>query len=208
MQFVQLAPMKVLGGCLGVLALATPAKAEVVAYEFAGVVDWVGEIGSGWVLDDSVRDGTPFWGRFTFDPDAPDSEPIPGRARYGGAGFSLAIEIGSYSWASSDGGAYGVVGVGGFWFGAEDFSANEHLWVGSLTCSLTVPELSGGALPAEPFPLLGNSFAGKIDDVPFSGESHIGGHLTEFIIVPEPTAILLIPIAFGLLRRRPTFQSF
>lgn len=203
MRLLRLVRSMVLGCCILLLALAAPAKAEIMAYEFAGVVDSVGSIGSGWVLDDSIAIGTPFRGRFTFDPDAPDSEPIPSRARYGGPGFSLAVDIGSYSWASGDGGAYGVVGVGGFWFSATDFPVDDDLWVGVLTCSLTLPGLSGGALPTEPFSLMGNSFAGKIDDVPFSGESQFGGHLTEFIIVPEPTAVLLIAVALGLSLRRP-----
>lgn len=198
--------LRTLGACVVITALAGPAQAEMMAYEFTGVVDWVGAIGSGWVLDNSVTVGTPFSGRFTFDSDAPDLDPATDESRYSNPGFSLSVDVGSYSWSSGDGATEGSVVVGGFWFGAVGFPAGSSLWANHFICGLTVPELSGGALPVEPFPLLNSSFSAKIQDVPFSGESQFGGHLTQFNIVPEPAAVLLIAVGLALLQHRPAFR--
>lgn len=208
MHLLKVASPGVLSCCIALMALSRPANADVMAYEFAGVVDWVGQMGSGWVLDNSITVGTPFAGRFSFNPATPDSDPAPDRARYRGSGFSMAVEIGSYSWASGDGGARAEVGLGGFWFSAEGFAVGDGLWGNSLTCSLALPGLSGGPLPTEPFPLSSTSLVGKIDNVPFTGGSHFGGHLTEFSIVPEPTGVLLLALGVVFLRRRANLRIF
>ena len=186
------------------VVLAGSTKAGTMAYEFTGVVDWVDAIGSGG-LDPSVHVGTPFAGRFTFDSNAPDSDPASDRGLYTGPGFSMSVDVGSYSWSSGDGAAVGVVNMSGFTFGAGNFGVGDNLWINGITCGFAEPTLAGGALPTEPFALSPSDYFGaKVDNVSFAPVAFFRGPLTTFAIVPEPCCMLLMVggLISVLIRRR------
>lgn len=188
---------------------STQAQAAIMAYEFTGVIDQIDALGSGWVLDDSIKPGTSFWGRFTFDTEAVDTIPGSTSGQYTGSSFSMYVEIGSYSWFSGNG--VGTITVHNsildvLVFGSRGFETDEGFGVNALACSLTDPTatfLSADSIPTVPFPLSGpNSFFGKIYDIPWTGESLFWGHLTTLVVVPEPASVLLLLLTLAFLPKR------
>lgn len=193
-----------------VALFARASLAVPMAYEFSGVVERVYD--SDAVLDGSVTQGTEFSGQFTFDSDAVDSNPDPSIGEYAGPAFSMTLNVGSYSWFSGAGNGDVRVALGEFYDdmmlgtptafevgeGIEIFSMG--VWfshMGSIFTSDALPTMN-------PFPLssLSNGLWVKGNNTLEHTHFELGGPLTSFTVVPEPTSVLFLMLAFGLLRRR------
>lgn len=184
-----------------------------MAYEFTGVVDTVNDPSG--LLDGSVQPGTAFSGRFTFDSSAEDSISSPLLGEYTGPSFSMTLTVGSYSWFSGPGN--GDVDIqndahgDGFSLGTEPFpvDVNIQVFMGCRLYERTGDVFLSDALPVDPFPL--SSFQGgfgvKGYDVLVPSLFDFGGQLSSFTIVPEPTVVLLIALALGILQRRSVNRS-
>jgi len=183
------------GLLVALLALTGPAKAELMAYEFTGVVGSFNDPSG--VLDGSIHAGTGFSGRFTFDSDAPDLNTSPSIGEYGGPAFSMTLHIGSYSWFSGAGNGDVRVALGEFYddmmLGTPTaFTVGEGMEIFSMVVGFSHRGriFASDALPLmNPFPLA--SFQGGLGvkgNNPLE-QTHfeLAGPLTSFTVVPEPT---------------------
>jgi hypothetical protein len=201
------------GMLIATLALAGPAKAEMMAYQFAGVVEWVTDPGN--ALRGLVQSGTSFSGLFRFDSDAQDLAPDSVWGDYRGPSFSITVNFGPYS-GDSAASVYGSAmilvandssGGDGLGLSAEDFPVTDELEIASVSAGLadyTGNIFANDSLPLGPFDLSGldTSFTLKGDISLGVGMFVVGGGLTSFTVTPEPTAVLLTLLGLGLLHRR------
>lgn len=222
-------------GCLYIalgLALAPPASAELITFDFTATVKSVSDASD--LLDDSVHVGTPITGSYTFDSSAPGTptsisssydmgtpgcgvETQVGRylLRTGGQDPSLRITLENDSINQRD--AYTVMGWG-------DVVTEPTLMIGALVpVSLTDPTqtaLSSTALPLTPPDL--NSYSGRINYIVF--EPVGGGPLASVrsyvetltlrgpTPIPEPGSLALLvssaaPLSALWARRRSPLHS-
>jgi len=194
-------------GAFSAALLAGRAIAVPMAYQFAGVIDSVWDPAG--LLGGSVSPGTEFSGVFTFDSDAEDSNFYPDLGEFTGPAFSMAAGIGPNSWFSEEGNGRvnvhnSVIDI--LAMGTEYFSVDGglHVRLGATLSDTSGVALSSDALPIEaPFPF------SAFDATSFWVKGHadadsmelVGDFLT-FRVVPEPSSVLIIVFALGLMQWR------
>ncbi|GMU23696.1 MAG: hypothetical protein AMXMBFR13_37740 [Phycisphaerae bacterium] len=208
--------MLIPSGMIGLLlTLAGSTRAAPLAYEFTGTVHTVDDIEG--ILDSSVREGSEFSGRFSFDTSAADLNSSPERGEYRGPQFSFALTVGTYSGSSS---GDGVIFVGNDVFGQDmltinggSFSIADGLVISTIGAALT--DNTASALMSDSIPIDSVSVAefqsqsffakGNSTTAPGAGSFTLVGTLSTFNVVPEPAlfAIILLSLA-GIRARRVT----
>lgn len=191
-------------------------QAAPMAYEFAGVIDWVFDSDS--LLDGSVQRGTEFLGRFAFDSTAADSDPSLVQGVYSGPSFSSSVICGSYSWFSGLGNGSIIVANGSsvdmLTLATEAFPVDSNIEVrmGGNLYDNSGRGFTCDALPIYPFSFSTfeeRYFYVKGDRLPAgSALLEFGGRFTAFTVVPEPTAVCLIAMATAFMRRRSIMRPW
>jgi len=196
--------------CAVLLVAAPMATAELITFEFAGVIDSVDDPHN--LLEDSIHVGDTFAGSYTFDPDTPDSRPNdPQRGTYDSPGPTINLAMGILDILVESSNAR--TGVSNDYYGQDGYRVGmiQPFQLGELRIlemaislrDLTSSALDSDVLPASPPDLA--SFQSR--SLWVQGERDgfddftLRGHLTS---LPEPAtlSVSLIVLAHVLRRHR------
>lgn len=186
-------------------AVAAPARAGIVTWEFGGEIDQVRDTSG--IFGGALTVGSPFSGSFTFDTSTPDTNPDSGVSSFENPLQDLSGQIGGFGFSGP------IFGVSSFEItdgaaGSDDiFSLSSSVFLNGegLNFLLTLIDSTGTAfsddtLPTVP-PDLSLFDSATIHLLRQTGDLAIDGTIS--FLVPEPGTLCLLAVgAVAILRRR------